>query len=109
MKAYTRYNNYSLTILSIIILFLAQACSTTRGLKDNQILVRKITIKGVDKQYSELALNYVDKEQQPNNWLNLQFYYTFSKHGKKDIGEAPRILDSDLVEFSRVQMEKFLV
>lgn len=109
MKAYTRYNNYSLTILSIIILFLIQACSTTRGLKDNQVLVRKITLNGIDKQYQLPALNYVDKEQQPNNWLNLQFYYTFSRHGKKDIGEAPRILDSDLVEFSRVQLEKFLI
>jgi len=109
LKAYTRYNNYGLTILSIIILFLVQACSITRGLKGNQVLVRKITLHGIDKQYQEAALNYVDKEQQPNNWLNLQFYYTFSRHGKKDIGEAPRILDSDLVEFSRVQIEKFLV
>jgi outer membrane protein insertion porin family len=94
LKAYTRYKNYSLTILSIILLFLAQACSTTRGLTENQTIVRKITINGVDKQYILAATNYVDKEQQPNNWLNLQFYYTFSKHGKKDIGEAPRkILD----------------
>lgn len=109
MKAYSRYSNYSLTILSIIILFLVQACSTTRGLKDNQVLVSKITINGVDKQYQLAAINYVDKEQQPNNWLNLQFYYAFSRHGKKDIGEAPRILDSDLVQFSRVQIEKFLI
>jgi outer membrane protein insertion porin family len=37
--------------------------------------VRKITIKGIDEEFAEAALNYVDKEQQPNNWLNLQFYY----------------------------------
>ncbi|XWU23915.1 BamA/TamA family outer membrane protein [Mucilaginibacter sp. AW1-3] len=72
-------------------------------------MVRKITLNGIDKQYQLAAVNYVDKEQQPNNWLNLQFYYAFSKHGKNDIGEAPRILDSDLVEFSRVQIEKFLI
>lgn len=54
------------------------------------------------------ALNYVDKEQQPNNWLNLQLYYLLSKHGKRDIGEAPRILDSSLVDFSRIQIERFL-
>jgi hypothetical protein len=29
--------------------------------------VRKITIKGVDKEFAEAAANYVDKEQQPNN------------------------------------------
>lgn len=80
----------------------------TRRLKDNQALVRKITIKGIDDELSETARNYVDKEQQPNNWLNLQFYYLFSKNGKRDIGEAPNLLDSSLVEFSRAQIQKFL-
>jgi len=70
--------------------------------------VRKIVIKGVDKEFADAALLYVDKEQQPNNVINLQFYYMFSKNGKKDIGEAPAILDSGLVEFSRVQIERFL-
>jgi len=62
----------------------------------------------MDKEFAIAAENYVDKEQQPNNVLNLQFYYLFSKNGKKDIGEAPRILDSNLVEFSRLQIEKFI-
>lgn len=70
--------------------------------------MHKITLNGIDKQYVLSVLNYVDKEQQPNNWLNLQIYYTFSKHGKRDIGEAPRVLDSNLVEFSRLQIERFL-
>lgn len=70
--------------------------------------MRKITIKGVDKEYAEAAINYVDKEQQPNNGLNLQFYYWFSKKGKRDIGEPPNLLDSSLVEFSRTQIQKFL-
>jgi outer membrane protein insertion porin family len=64
-------------------------CSVTRGLKDNQAIVRKVTIKGVDKEFAEESLNYIDKEQQPNNWLNLQFYYLFSNKGKRKIGEAP--------------------
>jgi len=62
----------------------------------------------MDKEFALAAVNYVDKEQQPNNVLNLQFYYMFSKKGKKDIGEPPRILDSNLVEFSRLQIEKFI-
>jgi len=62
----------------------------------------------MDKEFAVAAENYVDKEQQPNNLLNLQIYYLFSKNGKNDIGEAPRILDSDLVEFSRLQIEKFI-
>nr|WP_157682176.1 BamA/TamA family outer membrane protein [Mucilaginibacter mallensis] len=62
----------------------------------------------MDKEFAELAVNYVDKEQQPNNVINLEFYYLFSKNGKKDIGEAPAILDSSLVEFSRMQIEKYI-
>jgi len=83
-------------------------CSLTRRLNDHQALVRKITIRGMDKEFATLAVNYVDKQQQPNNVINLQIYYLFSKNGKKDIGEPPAILDSSLVEFSRSQIEKFI-
>ena len=71
-------------------------------------MVRKVTIKGVDEEFSEAAANYIDKQEQPNNWLNLQIYYLFSKNGKKNIGDPPALLDSSLVEFSRFQMERFL-
>ncbi|MDB5137741.1 MAG: BamA/TamA family outer membrane protein [Mucilaginibacter sp.] len=108
MKAYIKPKGYRLTILSILLIFLVSGCSLTHRLNDKQALVRKITLKGIDKEFSEAAVNYVDKEQQPNNWLNLQFYYLFSKKGKKDIGEPPNLLDSSLVEFSRLQIQKFL-
>lgn len=108
MKAYNKPSGYRLTILSILLLFIVTGCSLTRRLKDNEALVRKITLRGIDKEFSDAALNYVDKEQQPNNVINLQFYYLFSKNGKRDIGEAPAILDSNLVEFSRLQIEGFL-
>ena len=62
----------------------------------------------MDKEFADIAVNYVDKEQQPNNVINLQIYYLFSKNGKKDIGEPPAILDSALVEFSRTQIEKYI-
>lgn len=62
----------------------------------------------MDKEFALNAVNYVDKEQQPNNVINLQFYYWFSKNGKKDVGEPPAILDSSLVEFSRQQIEKYI-
>ena len=108
MKAYIKPGSYRLTILSILLVIIASGCSITRRLKGNESLVRKITIKGMDKEFVVAAANYVDKEQQPNNVLNLQFYYMLSKNGKKDIGEAPRILDSALVEFSRLQIETFI-
>ncbi|MGH7237882.1 MAG: hypothetical protein ACREGF_05080, partial [Candidatus Saccharimonadales bacterium] len=93
MKAYIKPGGYHFTILSILLLFLVSGCSLTRRLNANQALVRKITIKGVDKDFEEAAANYVDKEEQPNNVINLQIYYLFSKNGKNDIGEPPAILD----------------
>ena len=108
MRAYVKPDGYRLTILSILLIFLVSGCSLTRRLKDNQALVRKITIKGVDKEFSVAAANFVDKDQQPNNWLNLQLYYLFAKNGKKQIGEPPSLLDSALVEFSRGQIQKFI-
>ncbi|HAL81000.1 MAG TPA: hypothetical protein DCO83_01230 [Mucilaginibacter sp.] len=108
MKAYNKPVGYNHTIIIILLVILVSGCSLTRRLKDGEALVRKITIKGVDKEFSEAAANYVDKGQQPNNVINLQFYYLFSKNGKNDIGEAPAILDSSLVEFSRIQIERFL-
>ena len=109
MKAYyIKSKGYRLAILSILLIFLVSGCSLSRRVKDNQALVRKITIRGVDKEFAEAAVNYVDKEQQPNNGLNLRLYYVFSKNGKRDIGEPPNLLDSSLVEFSRLQIQKFL-
>ncbi|RYE27052.1 MAG: hypothetical protein EOP42_19800, partial [Sphingobacteriaceae bacterium] len=108
MRPYLRAKLSAAAILSILMLILASGCSLTRRLKDNQALVRKITINGVSEEFAEPAKNYVDKQQQPNSVVNLQFYYLFSKNGKKAIGEPPAILDSNLVEFSRLQIQKFL-
>jgi len=91
-----------------LLIIIGSGCSITRGIRKDQALVRKITIKGIDEEFAETAVNYVDKEQQPNNWLNLQLYYTFSNKGKKNIGEAPVVVDSNLIEYSRVQMEKYI-
>jgi outer membrane protein insertion porin family len=108
LKAYFTRNNFRLAILSIILLLTLSNCSLTHRLKPDQALVRKITIKGMDKEFATVAVNYVDKEQQPNNVINLEFYYWFSKKGKRDIGEPPAILDSGLVDFSRGQIEKYI-
>jgi len=108
LRAYNRTKGYRLTILSILLVFLITGCSRINRLTVNQALVTKITIKGVDKEFQEAAVNYVDKDQQPNNWFNLQLYYKFGKKGKRDIGEPPNIVDTGLVEFSRLQIQKFL-
>jgi outer membrane protein insertion porin family len=108
LKAYISINKYRIAILSILLLFIGSGCSLTRRLKGNEKLVRKVTIRGMDSEFAELAVNYVDKQQQPNNVINLQLYNLFNKNGKHNFGDPPAILDSNLVEFSRVQIEKFI-
>ncbi len=86
-----------------------QACSLTRRLNDNEALVRKVTINGVDKEFAEAASNFVDKEQQPSSWFSIQIYNIFNKRSnEKSFVDSPSILDSTLVEFSRIQIERFL-
>lgn len=74
-------------------------------------------IDSVEKPYDELAYNYVQKDIRPPEGLgiNIVIYNVFNtKDGKyrktniKPLGTPPPILDSNLVEISRNQIEKFL-
>ncbi len=72
-------------------------------------------MKGFDKELVEEANLYVQKDIRSNSRFNLALYNLVNtKHGKyktskiKNIGEAPHILDSPLVEISRIELEKYL-
>ena len=91
------------------------SCNATRYIADDQSLVKKVKLEGIDKQYVETAFTFVQNDIRQNSRLNLALYNTFNtRKGKyrtdriKSIGEAPHLLDSSLVEISRVQIEKFL-
>jgi outer membrane protein assembly factor BamA len=84
-------------------------------LPQDQALVKKVKLEGVDKQFLETALTFVQSDIRPNSRQNLALYNIFNtRNGKyrtdriKAIGEAPHVLDSSLLEISRVQIEKFL-
>jgi len=84
-------------------------------LADDQSLVKSIKLDSVDKEFAETALTFVQSDIRPNSRINLALYNLFNtKKGKyrtdriTAIGEAPHLLDSALVEISRVQIEKFL-
>lgn len=91
------------------------SCRSTRLLNDDQALVTKVKLNGINKQFKDEASAYIQREIQPNSSINL-FIYNFanSKKGKyrtdkiRNVGEAPSILDSSLVEISRNQIQKFL-
>lgn len=114
MKSYLICRNFSLASILLLIIILT-SCNASRYLPDDQALVKKVKLEGVDKQFSETALNFVQSDIRPNSRLNLALYNMFNtKNGKyrtdkvKAIGEAPHTLDSSLVEISRTQIEKFL-
>jgi outer membrane protein insertion porin family len=72
-------------------------------------------LKGVDKEFLEQATSFIQRDITPNSRVNLALYNTFNtKHGKyrteklKNIGEAPHILDSFLVDVSQTQIKYFL-
>ena len=114
MKSYVTASVFIRTIV-LLLAVISGACNPTRYLTQDQALVKKVAIKGINKEFSEPAANYVQQGIRRNSPLYLALYNTFNtKKGKyktekiKNIGEAPHILDSLLVEVSRTQIEKFL-
>lgn len=98
-----------------MIILISSACNATRYLTEDQSLVKEVELSGIDKQFTETALTFVQSDIRSNSRLNLALYNMLNtKNGKyktdklKAIGEAPHFLDSSLVEISRVQIEKFL-
>lgn len=91
------------------------SCRSVRLLDDNQALVTKVKLNGIDKKFKEQASEYVQQEIRPNSTINL-FIYNFAnaQNGRyrtqniRNVGEPPSILDSSLVDISSTQIEKYL-
>ncbi len=101
----------SILFLTVIL----SGCSATRYLNDDQALVKDVKLKGINKDFSEDAYQYVQQEIRPNSRINLALYNMFNtSNGRyradriKNIGEAPRLLDSSLVDISSREIQKFL-
>lgn len=102
------------TIIVLLPLFFA-SCRSVRLLNDDQVLVTRVKLEGIDPRHEENAAEYVQKDIRPNSAINL-FIYNFanSKNGEyrtdkvRNVGEAPRLLDSSLVEISKTQIQRFL-
>ncbi|RZK48700.1 MAG: hypothetical protein EOO99_09270 [Pedobacter sp.] len=119
MKAYINSFRLNIQILAILlfILVILAGCSSTRYIEDYQSIVKKVKIDSIDKNLEEEAEDYIQKDIRPAGklGLNVQIYNLFNtKNGKyktsniKPLGTPPPILDSNLVEISRNQIEKFL-
>jgi len=101
----------SITFLSLII----ASCRSAKYLDDNQYLVTDVDLNGVTPELKEPAGMYVANEIRPNSPLYLTIYNMFNtRDGQykteniKNVGEAPRILDSAVVDLSATQIQRFL-
>ena len=87
-----------------------------RLLDDEQALVNKVKLIGIDKKFKEEASEYIQEELRPNSFINLFIYNLangqkgqYRKRKIRRVGEAPSILDSTLVDISTTQIQKYLL
>ncbi|MBY0244956.1 MAG: hypothetical protein K2Q03_05830, partial [Sphingobacteriaceae bacterium] len=120
MKAYLAPNFIkrikNTAIIPFIIVFLA-GCSSTKYLNDDQSIIKRIKLDSIPKEIRGDAFNYVRNEILPNSKINFgTFYYNLvnTKKGKyktqniRNVGKPPVILDSSLVNISKIQLEKYI-
>lgn len=106
----------SFAFTSIVLLsLLSTSCRSTRLLEEDQVLVRKVGIEGMDPRFKEEAEAYIQRDIRPNSPINLFIYnLANAKDGRyrteriRNVGEAPRLLDSALVDLSANQINRYL-
>lgn len=91
------------------------ACRSAKYLEDDQALVTDIDIHGLNPAMKESVGPYVANDIRPNSPLYLSIYNLFNtRDGRyktdkiKNVGEAPHVLDSALVDLSSTQIQRFL-
>lgn len=96
-------------------MLISSACRSSRFLEDHQALVTKTKISGVSEPLEDELEVLIHNEIQPNSRLNLFLYNLvntqngqYKTRNIRKIGEAPRLLDSALVDMSTLQMRRYL-
>ncbi|HCU44833.1 MAG TPA: hypothetical protein DF610_08090 [Sphingobacterium sp.] len=109
-------NQRFLAFTSITLLLLIfTSCRSARFLNEDQALIDHVNIQGVRPELKESASLYVSNDIKANSRVNLFIYNLFNtkdgKYKKRDlrnVGEAPQLLDSSLVDLSATQIKRFL-
>src|SRR5690606_9137278 len=111
MIIFKRY--FLLTSIGLFLL-ISSACRSSRFLEDHQALVTKTKISGVSEPLEDELEVLIHNEIQPNSRLNLFLYNLvntqngqYKTRNIRKIGEAPRLLDSALVDMSTLQMRRY--
>lgn len=97
------------------LLLIFSACRSTRFLEEDQSLVVRTEVDGLDSELKEQAEDYIPAGVLPNSRLNLFLYHLantssgkYKTQNIRKIGEAPHILDSALVDLAALQINRFL-
>ena len=98
-----------------LLLVLFASCRSAGLLADDEALITKVTVDGIDPELAEEAAAYIPAEIRPNSPIDL-FIYNFANAKKggyrteniRQVGEAPHVLDSALVDFAAQQIDRFL-
>lgn len=102
------------TSITLLLLKLT-SCRSAKYVEEGQALVTEVRMSGVPKDLKEPAYAYVSNEIRPNSALNLTIYNWFNtKNGRyktqkiRQVGEAPHLVDSSLVDLSANQIQRYL-
>lgn len=113
MTEYTK-KYFAYASIGFLLLFFV-SCRSARFLEDEQSLVTRTHIEGLDPELTEEASAFIQPGIRPNSTINFFLYNLFNtKNGYyktnniRKIGEAPRILDSALVDLSTLQINRYL-
>ncbi len=109
-----RYQTCILGAIITLFTIISASCRSAKYLEDDQALVKDIDVVGVSPNLRESASTYISNEIRPNSPLYLSIYNFFNtkngrykEEGIKNVGEAPHLLDSAMVDLSANQMERF--
>lgn len=91
------------------------SCRSAKYLEEHQALITDIDVVGIPPELKESTSLYIANDIRPNSPLYLTIYNLFNTRGGrykteniKNVGEAPRLLDSGLVHLSATQIERYL-
>ncbi|POY36132.1 hypothetical protein C3K47_13130 [Solitalea longa] len=115
MKSFTS-KNLNKTILIFLIPVIVLGCKPSRYLKQNESLIDKVEVKGVDKALEEDAKSFIPKANSKilGQKMGLGLYNTFNtKNGQyktkpKNIGQPPAIFDSAKAIQAAQKMSRYL-
>ena len=99
-----------------LLLFFSTSCRSAKYLESDQALIVHNEIQGAPNDLKEDALDYISNQVRPNSRINLFIYNLFNtKNGAyktdriRNVGEAPNIVDTSLIQLSGQRIQGFLM